>query len=322
MFNRVKQSNYGMIGLIVFTILIVTGCSDNKEGYKEIDPKDIATVFLGGDYERLYDQTSKEFQKEVTIKELRSIGDEFNEDVDTYLFQAELPLGDELTRYAWTDEKEEKAVISVVDTKTNIIVGFQVIPIESYPDTDEVYTETTFQLPFEDEWFVFWGGTNELLNYHYVHESQRYAFDFLMMKDSISYEGDATKNESYYAFGKNMLAPANGVVVDVVNNIKDNDPVGEMNEENPAGNYVIIDHGNEEYSFLVHFKYESIQVKEGDEVKTGDVLGLVGNSGNSSEPHIHFHVADSPDVNNSKSIRIDFNENSELIQGDFVSRNN
>lgn len=87
--------------------------------------------------------------------------------------------------------------------------------------------------------------------------------------------------------------------------IKDiGEEVDEMNAEQPFGNYIIIDHGNDKYSYLTHFKYQSIIVHEGDDIKQGDVLGLVGHSGNSSEPHIHFHVANSPDPYDSYSIRI------------------
>ncbi|WP_416151784.1 M23 family metallopeptidase [Salipaludibacillus sp. HK11] len=132
------------------------------------------------------------------------------------------------------------------------------------------------------------------------------------------YEGYPALNESYNAFGKEYLAPADGTVVRVENDVQDNEPVGEMNEEEPYSNYVILDHGNEEISQLAHFKYQSIEMKEGDEVKEGDLLGLVGNSGNSSEPHIHFHVPDFSDLSESKSIRINFNRDEEFIQGDFV----
>lgn len=100
------------------------------------------------------------------------------------------------------------------------------------------------------------------------------------------------------------MAPADGIVVEVENSIEDNTPVGKMNEKQPLGNYVILDHDNTEFSYLVHFKYDSITVTEGDNVKQGGLLGLVGNSGNSSEPHIHFHVAYSPVPMTSKSINI------------------
>src|SRR5699024_11087661 len=103
------------------------------------------------------------------------------------------------------------------------------LPLESYPETDDLRTKTQFKPPFAGKWLVFWGGTNALVNYHYAYENQRYAYDFLVMKDGQTYDGDAKKNESYHAFGKNVLAPADGKVVRVKNDIKDNEPVGEMN---------------------------------------------------------------------------------------------
>lgn len=91
-----------------------------------------------------------------------------------------------------------------------------------------------------------------------------------------------------------------------------------MNEEQPAGNYVIIKHENGEYSMLAHFKQSSILVKEGQKVMQGEIIGLCGNSGNSSEAHIHFQVMDSPDLYTSRSIRIQFADEEEPVQGDFV----
>lgn len=204
--------------------------------------------------------------------------------------------------------------------KNDIILGLQMMPLSNYPETDDLFTATVFDVPVQGEWFVFWGGTNSLVNYHYDYDNQRYAYDFIIMNGDCSYEGHPTVNRSYFAFDKEYLAPADGTVVAVKNDVTDNESVGTMNEAHPLGNYVIIDHGNKEFSYLVHFKHQSIVVDEGDRVSRGDLLGRVGNSGNSSEPHVHFHVADSPDPRNSKSIRINFGQKSELIQGDTVSR--
>ncbi|MDY0406827.1 M23 family metallopeptidase [Virgibacillus sp. 179-BFC.A HS] len=152
-------------------------------------------------------------------------------------------------------------------------------------------------------------------------ENQRYAFDFLVVKDNYSYVGDQAKNESYHIFNTDVIAPADGKVIKVENQIKDNEPVGKMNEKHPAGNYVIIDHGNLGYSMLAHFKNKSIQVKPGDLVKIGDALGKVGNSGNSGEPHIHFQAGDSPDLEKMKSIRMQFDKDYyQMIQGKTVKR--
>lgn len=313
---------------IVLLIALLTSCSNDPKdeeqeekqstnGGEQMKPEEIPGVFLEGDYKRLYNQTSKDFQKEVSLKQLEEIGNEFNQGVNEFTLQSELPIDEGITQFSWVDDGNAKGMVAVVDD-SDTIIGFQVLPLQTYPETDERFTKTTFTLPFKDEWFVFWGGLNSLVNYHYEYENQRYAYDFTTMKESRSYEGDPTKNESYYAFGKEMIAPADGKVVQIESEIKDNEPVGKMNENQPAGNYVMIDHGNDEYSLLAHFKHQSIEVKEGDQVRQGDLLGLVGNSGNSSEPHVHFHVADAPDLEDSKSIRINFKNNQEWIQGDFI----
>lgn len=285
----------------------------------KVKREELADIFLSGDYERIYKQTSKEFQKQVSLKQLQEIGKDFNEDVTAYTMQTKLKLEPDVEQYTWKSSDDKKGMVAIFD-KRNTIIGFRVLPLKTYPKTDALLTKTTFKLPFENEWFVFWGGTNSLVNYHYEYESQRYAYDFVIMKDNQTYNGDPTKNESYYAFGENMLMPADGKVIEVENGIKDNEPVGKMNDKQPAGNYVVIDHGNDEYSLLAHFKYDSIIVKPGDQVKEGEVLGLIGNSGNSSEAHIHFQVMNGPDWDASKSIRIRFNLDEEFIQGDFIKR--
>ena len=280
-------------------------------------PKDLPDVLLSGNFENVHKQMSEYFKNEVSFKQFQELGEEFNEDITKFILQSELPYENGAKQYVWTDDSGTKGMIAVFD-EDDVIQVLQLIPLAVYPETDEIFTKTKFHLPFRDEWFVFWGGTNKLVNYHYEYENQRYAYDFVIVNENRSYEGDPTLNESYFAFGKEYLAPADGVVVSMENNVEDNEPVGTFNEEQPFGNYVILDHGNEEFSYLVHFKHQSIVVKQGDKIKQGDLLGLVGNSGHSSEPHIHFHVADSPDPMNSKSIRINFSGKRNLIQGDFV----
>lgn len=280
-------------------------------------PKELSDAFLNGNYEKIYSQMSKAFQSEVSLVQLQELGEEFNKNVTTYIFQSKLPYGNGVEQYIWIDSNSSKGIVAVFD-KDDIIHGLQIMPLSNYPETDTKYTKTVFELPFQGEWFVFWGGTNSLVNYHYEYENQRYAYDFVMMNGDSTYKGDPTVNESYFAFGKEYLAPADGTVVVVKDDVEDNKRVGTMNEENPLGNYVIINHGNGEYSYLVHFKYQSIEVCEGDVVNKGDLLGLVGNSGNSSEPHIHFHVANSPDRVTSKSIRINF-KRKEFIQGNLIT---
>lgn len=285
---------------------------------RQILPEQFSSAFLAGQYEAIYKQTSKDFQKEVPYKQFKTLAEDVAKEVKQFILQSRLPLTGAV-RYVWVDDRNSMGLTVTFD-ETNTILGMRLILITAYPDTDQKLSKTEFILPFKGEWFAFWGGTNVLVNYHYEYESQRYAYDFIMMKEDKSFGGDEAVNESYYAFGAEVVAPASGRVVSVVNDIKDNEPVGAMNASQPAGNYVVIDHGNQEYSILAHLKYGSIQVKAGDQVEQGDLLGLCGNSGNSSEPHLHFQVSDSPDLFQSKSIRVRFKGYPDVIQGQYVKQ--
>ncbi|PKG42874.1 peptidase M23 [Psychroflexus sp. MES1-P1E] len=163
-------------------------------------------------------------------------------------------------------------------------------------------------LPFKDEWTVFWGGETKEQNYHVAYKSQKNAFD-MIITDSAgkSHKTDGKNNEDYYAFGKELLAPANGEIVLVVDGIKDNKP-GVLNPSYIPGNTVIIKTSNNEYLFFAHFKQHSIQVKQGEIVQQGDVLGLCGNSGNSSEPHLHFHIQNVENMNITTGAKAYFEE--------------
>jgi murein DD-endopeptidase MepM/ murein hydrolase activator NlpD len=154
-------------------------------------------------------------------------------------------------------------------------------------------TRTPMQLPFRGEWFVFWGGDNEAVNHHVSVRGQRRAAD-LMIKgaDGLSYKDTGQRNEDYFVYGKEILAAAAGTVVTAIDGVPDNVP-GSMNPLCLVGNCLIIDQGSGEYALYAHLKPDSLRVHRGDKVSGGQVLALCGNSGNSSEPHLHFHVQDS-----------------------------
>jgi len=128
--------------------------------------------------------------------------------------------------------------------------------------------------------------------------AQRFAIDYVRMgDDNKTFTGDQLKNESYHAEGVDALAVANGTVVVVKDSIPENVPgitsrAVPITLETVGGNHVIIDIGGGRYAFYAHLKPGSIRVKTGDRVTRGQVVGLVGNSGNSTEPHLHFHISD------------------------------
>jgi hypothetical protein len=140
-----------------------------------------------------------------------------------------------------------------------------------------------------------------------AHIAQRFAIDWVKLgDDGETFTGDPTKNASYHAYGQEALAVADGVVTDVRDGIAENVPGQKPRDpitlDNVAGNHVIVDLGGGAFAFWAHFQPGSIRVKVGDRVKRGQVLGLVGNSGNSSEPHLHFHVMDGRSVLGSEGI--------------------
>ena len=122
---------------------------------------------------------------------------------------------------------------------------------------------------------------------------------------------------NYYSFGADVVAPIYGEVVRVVNHVNDNTP-GNTNENEPFGNYVMIKHDRHEYSVLAHLKRNSITVREGDIIYSQEVVGQCGNSGNSSEPHLHFQVINAPDLEKGQSLKIKFENATQPIKGEIL----
>ena len=154
---------------------------------------------------------------------------------------------------------------------------------------DSEPASTTMRLPFSGRWHVTWGGRTLAANYHRSRQAQRYAYDFSMVENDSAFANDGSRNEDHHCYGQDILAPAAGRVVFAVDGVPDNPP-GTKNEEQPLGNAIILEHEGNEFSLLAHLKYESVQVHEGDRVETGQKVGECGNSGQSSKPHLHFHV--------------------------------
>lgn len=207
--------------------------------------------------------------------------------------------------------------IKIVLDKDNKITGLWFLPhVPSIPAPKR--NSVTLRLPFEGEWLTYWGGDTLKLNYHHNVPSQRFAFDFLIIDQRRkSYKNDGKKNEDYFAFGQKVLAPADGIVTDVIRGVRDNVP-GSMNPYSALGNAVFIKHNEYQVSIIAHFKQNSIRVKVGDKVKQGQVLGLCGNSGNSSEAHIHYHLQNTPVIQNGTGIKCFFTD--VLIEKDGKSR--
>ncbi len=127
--------------------------------------------------------------------------------------------------------------------------------------------------------------------------AQRYAVDWEQLDaDDRIYSGEK-EVENYTIYGQEAIAAADATVVKVVDGLPEQKP-GEFPQgitpEEADGNSVILDIGGGNYALYAHFQPGSVRVEEGDRVERGEVLGLVGNSGNSLAPHLHFHVMSGP----------------------------
>ncbi|OGU60882.1 MAG: hypothetical protein A2V66_10495 [Ignavibacteria bacterium RBG_13_36_8] len=135
-----------------------------------------------------------------------------------------------------------------------------------------------------------------------IFKGERFAFDNLQLNDDFMswYNGDPKDNNSYFNYTDTLYAVADGVVKTITDGRPENN--GDAQDiifnslDEYCGNYMIIDIGGGLYAFYVHCVPYKFMVSVGDTVQEGDKLALLGNSGNSTAPHLHFHIADSPEL--------------------------
>src|SRR6266516_3378693 len=122
---------------------------------------------------------------------------------------------------------------------------------------------------------------------------QRFATDWGRIgEDGKPFRGDRVHNANWYPYGAEVLAVADAVVADLKDGIPENEPASRavpITLETVGGNYVILDLGKGNFAFYAHLQPKSIRVRLGQKVRRGQVLALLGNSGNSESPHLHFH---------------------------------
>lgn len=151
--------------------------------------------------------------------------------------------------------------------------------------------------------------------------AQRFAIDWIQFgKNGQLWSSDPGKNSGWYGYGAEILAVADAVVSAVNDGVPENNPDTEARAvpitlETIAGDYVILDLGNRRYAMYAHMQPGKIRVKVGDKVRRGDVIGLVGNSGNSDGPHLHFQICDANSPLGSEGLPFVFESFEKLGQG-------
>ena len=138
------------------------------------------------------------------------------------------------------------------------------------------------------------------------HIPGRFAIDWMKVApDGTHAKGDEVNPANWYGYGADVLAVADATVAVAMDDIPDPpsvEPQKVVEIQNASGNYIVLDLGDGKYGFYEHLKSGSIRVRAGDRVRQGQVIAQLGYTGQSTGPHLHFHVADSATPLNAEGI--------------------
>lgn len=184
---------------------------------------------------------------------------------------------------------------------------------DALPSADRYQSAVTYRLPFDGRWVVVNGSFEKEYSHSWNVPTQRYAYDFIMLDESgRSYGGEFDRCSSYFCYGRDILAPADGVVVEILNQARDSAIFTKgrflSRAKHIAGNYIVIQHAQNEYSTLAHLQKDSIAVSVGDVVSSGDFIARCGNTGNSTEPHLHVQLQTGRSFYNSAGLPVLFDQ--------------
>jgi hypothetical protein len=148
-------------------------------------------------------------------------------------------------------------------------------------------------LPLEGEWAMVAGGRSRLLSHHYRTPFVRNAVDFARLVNGQAFVGDPEQEASWHSFGQPVLAPADGTVLSVRDDLVD-EPVGAIGQG--EGNAIVLDIAGGRYVVLEHLQRGSALVRPGQSVTRGQQIAAVGDSGDSFAPHLHMQIQDRPSL--------------------------
>lgn len=211
--------------------------------------------------------------------------------------------------FAWRGSRDSVRITIDAKREDKVETASLVVPI------DTAGAKTAMRFPLTGTWFVAVAGTP-----HGAHRwalPEAFAYDIVALgAGNLSYKNKGERFEDYYAYGAPVLAVADGTVREVVSDQAEDPAVlrrpgesleayGERSgqiqqallqkgDHALVGNSVLIDHGNGEYSVYAHLKAGAPLVRAGQHVTAGIQVGWLGGSGNSTEPHLHFHLCDAP----------------------------
>lgn len=176
-------------------------------------------------------------------------------------------------------------------------------------------TATLIEPPLRGKGWVSVNGCCDAITSHrgavmsingHIRVPERFAIDWIQLDDqNRMFTGDAKKLQSYAYYGAPVHSVADGVVVNLYDETGEQIPSEDakgINTANIGGNMLVIEIDDGVYAFYAHLQRGSLKFKLGDRVKSGEVIGLLGNTGNSTAPHLHFHLMDGPSPLNANGL--------------------
>ncbi len=150
--------------------------------------------------------------------------------------------------------------------------------------------------PFEGEWLVLQGGASPLQNHHLAAYNQRFALDLVRLNDGRIFTG-GTGNAAVHSWEQPVLSPVDGTVVVARDGMEDSEGANFVTDPaDAAGNVIVVELETGHFVVLAHLREGTLRVSEGDRIGKGDPLALVGNSGNTTLPHLHLQVQTRADL--------------------------
>lgn len=212
--------------------------------------------------------------------------------------------------FEYRGERDRVSVTARATSADGAVQGADSLPIR------HAFAKAHMRFPLQGAWFVAVGPS--LHTAHRWALPEEFGFDVVRIReDGRSHQGDGSAFTDYPAYGQPVLAAADGTVVAAAADLaEDSSTLRKPGETDDAyglrvathqmqvlqagtravtGNFVVIDHGGSEYSVYAHLRPGTVHVAVGQRVHAGERLGELGSSGNSTEPHLHFQVCDSPD---------------------------
>lgn len=293
--------------LIILLLCSALSFSQEKENYKKVAAK-FQELYNKGDYKSIFEMFDANMKTALPLEKTITLFTNNIAPAGKIQKMEFLKLRSTAHIYKTTLDNAILDFTISLDNEDKINGFYGALHKPENPTGPKLERNTTSMiLPFKEQWDVVWGGTTVEQNYHVAYDNQKYAYDLLIMNDGKSFKTDGKTNEDYYVFGKEIFSPCDATVVQVITGVKDNVP-GKLNPQQLTGNTVVLETANKEFIMLAHFKEKSIKVKEGQQVKAGDFLGLCGNTGNSSEPHLHLSLQNVKHLREATGGKLFFNK--------------